>query len=232
MDKYRTLKVEIVGTAPLIMHNGQTADPLNRYAKAMAEISGKRSKTEADLEQMAWLDFIGSLYMGTDGPVVPGRLIEAAIVEGAKKSKLGKLATAGVIVEQNPAVEYEGPRTARELFADEAFRFSVRSGSGNRGSSAAGRYSANGRLPSRSPTTAKSSTRATSRPRSATVACSVASVTGARATGATRCARICRPRRRRSELRGSGGWAERDKMGPAKSGAVGSFGPAWRGEAW
>ena len=125
MDKYRTLKVDIIGTAPLIMHNGQTADPLNRYAKAMAEISGKRSKTEADLEQMAWLDFIGSLYMGTDGPVVPGRLIEAAIVEGAKKSKLGKLATAGVIVEQNPAVQYEGPRTARELFADEAFRFSV-----------------------------------------------------------------------------------------------------------
>jgi len=76
LDKYRTLKVEIIGTAPLIMHNGQTADPLNRYAKAMAEISGKRSKTEADLEQMAWLDFIGSLYMGTDGPVVPGRLIE------------------------------------------------------------------------------------------------------------------------------------------------------------
>jgi hypothetical protein len=39
----KAYRVTIEGTAPIIMHNGQTADPLNQYAKAIKQISGKLS---------------------------------------------------------------------------------------------------------------------------------------------------------------------------------------------
>jgi hypothetical protein len=119
---YKTLKARIVGIAPLIMHSGQTADPLNRYAKAIKEISGKRKKTEADYEKMAEIEFKAGLYMGADGPVIPAVMIEATLLVGARKSKNGRLAQAGIIVEKHARLEYDGPRTADALFAKEDFR--------------------------------------------------------------------------------------------------------------
>ena len=40
------LSININGIAPVIMHCGQTADPLNHFAKAMKKCSGKRNKTQ------------------------------------------------------------------------------------------------------------------------------------------------------------------------------------------
>lgn len=119
---YKTLKTRIVGIAPLIFHNGQTADPLNRYAKAIKEVSGKRKKTEADYEKMAEIEYFAGLYMGADGPVIPSQMIEACLLVGARKSKNGRLAQAGIIVEKSARLEYDGPRTAEELFTTEGFR--------------------------------------------------------------------------------------------------------------
>ena len=88
---YKTLTTRVVGVAPLLMHNGQTADPLNKFAKAMKEIAGKRKKTEADLVELARIEYLAGLYMGPNGPVIPSVMLEAAITEGAKKAKNGKL---------------------------------------------------------------------------------------------------------------------------------------------
>ena len=122
---YKTLEVEIVGTAPLLMHNGQTADPLNKFAKMMKEVSGKRNKTEADYLEMARIEYAAGLYVDADGPVLPARLLEATVIEGARKSKLGKLALAGVIVERHARLVYDGPRDTKSLFEDDRFRLSV-----------------------------------------------------------------------------------------------------------
>lgn len=122
---YKTLKVQVIGIAPLLMHNGQTADPLNKFAKAMKEVSSKRKKTEADYEEMARIEFIAGLYMDKDGPVIPSRMIEANITNGARQAKLGKLAQAGVIVDRHAKLEYDGPRDAKSLFEDDNFRFAV-----------------------------------------------------------------------------------------------------------
>lgn len=119
---YKTLKIDVVGIAPLIMHNGQTANPLNKFAKAMKEVSGKRKKTEADFIEMARIEFSAGLYMGPDGPVIPSQMIEAAVVNGARKSKDGKLVLAGVIVEKNATMLYDGPKTVQGLLDDERFR--------------------------------------------------------------------------------------------------------------
>jgi hypothetical protein len=87
---YKLLSLTIVGTAPLVMHNGQTADPLNKYAKMLKAVSSKRKKTEADYEELARIEFFAGLYMDQNEPAIPARLLEAAVVEGARKSKSGK----------------------------------------------------------------------------------------------------------------------------------------------
>ena len=122
---YKNLTIKVIGIAPLIMHNGQTADPLNKYAKALREISGKRKKTEADFLEMARIEFMAGLYMDQEGPVVPSRMIEATVVAGARKSKLGKLAEAGVVVEHHAQLDYPGPRTAEALFQLAEFRLAL-----------------------------------------------------------------------------------------------------------
>ena len=87
---------QITGVAPLILHNGHLADPLNYYAKEMKKISGKRHKTEADLEELARLEWHGSLYVSEGQVVIPGEMIEAHLVGAAKKLKKGQQAKASL----------------------------------------------------------------------------------------------------------------------------------------
>ena len=98
---YKTISLKIVGTAPLVMHNGQTADPMNRYARMLKAVTGKRKKTEADYEEVARIEYFAGLYVDQGGPVLPARLLEAAVVEGARKSKSGKQTQAGAIIEKH-----------------------------------------------------------------------------------------------------------------------------------
>jgi hypothetical protein len=69
LEKYAC---RITGAAPLILHNVQLADPLNAYAKEMKKISGKRRKTDADLEELARFEWHGSLYVSQGQVVIPG----------------------------------------------------------------------------------------------------------------------------------------------------------------
>src|SRR5688572_28760874 len=109
---YETSKFRIRGVVPLVMHNGQLADPLNSYTKELKKVSGKRSKTEADHEQMGKLEWYGSLYLHNGAPCLPGEVIEAAFIEAAKKGKRGPQAKAGVISDGFWPIEYDGPKTA------------------------------------------------------------------------------------------------------------------------
>ncbi len=104
------------------MHNGQMANPLNKWAKLMKQVSSKRAKTDADYEEMARIEFLASLYMAVDGPVVPANVIDAMLVNAAKKSKEGTLAKSGAFCLDHARLDYEGPRTANDLWADESFR--------------------------------------------------------------------------------------------------------------
>jgi len=100
----------LIGEQPgLLLHNGELANPLNPIVKEMKKISGKRSKTEADYEELARLEFQGGLYMGQDGPVIPATCIEAMLINGAKKSKEGPKAKVGIFVTKNARLEYDGP---------------------------------------------------------------------------------------------------------------------------
>jgi hypothetical protein len=123
---YKQYKVEIYLNS-LIMHNGQLADPLNDYSRKLKAISGKRAKTDADHEKMADIEYEGGLYLNKKGEVIlPGVVLESALVEGARKSKEGKLALAGSFADNDPVISYAGgPLTVQELIKSEDHRLRV-----------------------------------------------------------------------------------------------------------
>jgi hypothetical protein len=122
LEKYAC---QITSVAPLILHNGQLADPLNYYAKEMKKIAGKRHKTEADLEELARLEWHGSLYVSAGQVCIPGELLEAHLVEAARKLRKGQQAKAGLFCDGTFHLVYPGPTELHALWADETFRLST-----------------------------------------------------------------------------------------------------------
>jgi hypothetical protein len=114
----------LTGVAPMIHHNGQLADPLNKYTRALKEITSKRKKTDEDYEEMQRVEWYGSLYIDDKGePCITGDMIEAWAIEGAKKSKLGKQARAAMFCEVDSfPLQYEGTRDPHEMWASRKFR--------------------------------------------------------------------------------------------------------------
>lgn len=121
---WKKAKYHLTGSAPFIPHNGHLADPTNKWAKLMKQITSKRNKTDADYEEMARIEFLGGLYMGPDGPVIPASNVEAFLIGAAKKRSEGNLAKAGMFVDIHAPLMYTGPRTADGLWNDDSFRFS------------------------------------------------------------------------------------------------------------
>jgi hypothetical protein len=123
---YTQFRAKIAGPT-LIMHNGQTADPLNGYAKLMKSITGNRKKTDADYERLARIEYEAGLYLNSNKQVIlPSRVIEAALVEGAKTQKQGQQALAGLFVDADAVLEYAGgPLTVEKLINSEAHRLCV-----------------------------------------------------------------------------------------------------------
>jgi len=119
----QTLTVRLRGTSPTIIHSGQMANPMNKFAKALKVITGKRKKADEDFEAMAKIEFMGSLYLCADGsPGWPGENIEAMLCEAARKSKEGKIAKMAIFVDGVCPLIYAGPKTADGLWEKEEFR--------------------------------------------------------------------------------------------------------------
>lgn len=125
MSNYRSLTYKIIGASPLLMHNGLLADPLNEHSKAIAQVAGKRRKTEADHLRLAELEFLGSLYLAGGAPCIPAEMMEAALVRAAAQERRGPKARAGLVVRDDLRLEYEGPTDPHALWLDTAFRFRV-----------------------------------------------------------------------------------------------------------
>jgi len=114
---------QITGEAPLIVHNGQTRNPLNNFAKSLKKVSGKRNKTDADHEEMARIEWYASLYLDNGVPCIPGENWERLLLDAGRKLKLGKQVQASTYCPGAFPIEYEGPKTADELWEDPRFRF-------------------------------------------------------------------------------------------------------------
>ena len=103
--------IKIEGTTPLLMASERLANPIDPLSKQIKELTGKRKKTDDDLEQIARLEWEGHLYMNGEGPVIPGENVEAMIRDGAKFVRMGRNIQRGLqILEQKVKLEYSGPR--------------------------------------------------------------------------------------------------------------------------
>lgn len=121
-----SVKLRLEGESPLLMHNGQLADPLNEIARAMKLVTSKRKKTDDDHAELARLEWLGGLYLNEDErPVLPSSVIEATLCNAAKKRKLGKVALAALMVEEDAVLEYDGPVTPDELWNEGNHRLTV-----------------------------------------------------------------------------------------------------------
>lgn len=124
-DGYNRLFFRITGVSPLLMHSGQLADPSNPFAKDMKKISGKKAKTEADYEALARLEFLGGLYLFERRPCIPGEMVEATLVNAAKRVRRGPQATVGILSDGAFPLTYPGPRDPVQLWEDRQFRLTV-----------------------------------------------------------------------------------------------------------
>ena len=126
---YQVRKYKIIGESALIPHNGQLANPLNQFSRDLKKISGKRDKTEADFEEMARLEWFGSLYLDNGCPCIPSEVLEATFLSGAKKKKRGVQAKAGMFCDKNFPLVYNGSNGEKpdlqKMWESEEYRFSV-----------------------------------------------------------------------------------------------------------
>ena len=121
-----SLDFHIKGIAPIICHNARLSDPLNEWTRAVAEISGKRKKTNADHEELARREWFGGLYLNEAGnPCIPGSNLERMLRDAAAKTKNGKNVQAGAIVPDDAELIYKGPKVSEKLWA--AGEFQIRS---------------------------------------------------------------------------------------------------------
>ena len=104
------------------MHNGNLADPLDEHAQGIAQVAGKRRKTEADHRHLAELEYLGSLYLSGGRPCVPAEMMEAALVKAAGQERRGPKARAGLVVRDDLTLEYAGPKDPNGLWADGGFK--------------------------------------------------------------------------------------------------------------
>ena len=114
----KNFTLEIKGTNPLLMHSSTLSNPLDEWAKAIKKVSGKRTKTEDDYEEMANLEFFGGMYFDPEvGPYLPGDNIYRSLWDAAKKTKQGVKVKEGLVITSDlNALQYDGPRTREELW--------------------------------------------------------------------------------------------------------------------
>jgi hypothetical protein len=117
------MTVKIRGVSPLLMHNGQTADPLNKFSKQLKAVSKKTKKTDEDHAEMSRIEWHAGLYTNEDGKlIIPSTLIEASIQDGAKKSKLGKAFKSAVFVNDDAVLDIGNNKKAADLWGDDQYR--------------------------------------------------------------------------------------------------------------
>lgn len=117
------VRIEMVSTSPMMVHNGKLADPMNEWAIKMGRITDKGAKkTDADNLELARLEWLGSLYVEGGKIVMPTANIKKCLIEAAKVSRNGKDISRSLLP-MSPSVplEYDGPKDIDKLFEDKSF---------------------------------------------------------------------------------------------------------------
>ena len=135
----RRFEVELEGTAGLLLSNNLCSDPLSDAAKIKKHFTGKRTKADADHQNLRVIDWVFSGYWSEPGEVIiddvdntvsfegfadlylPSQNFQRCLRNGATAFKLGKEVERALIVENEARIEYDGPRTAAEMLRHSRF---------------------------------------------------------------------------------------------------------------
>jgi hypothetical protein len=117
------VRIDITGMTPLLMHSDRLADPLLPESKAFKRVTSKRTKTDADYEDMARMEYLAGLYTDPDtGAVsIPGRNLMKCLIEGARVTKSGPKVERGCVIGADFPLGYNGPTDPEKLYADKNF---------------------------------------------------------------------------------------------------------------
>lgn len=124
-----TITATLVGTRPLIMHNGRLNDPQDEITQALDELArrAKKDKTDAIMLERDNVEWQGSLYEDDGRVGLPSDNVLMALIEGARKTKLGKAAQAGVLERDHFFfLEHDGPNDLAKLMEDRRYRLRCR----------------------------------------------------------------------------------------------------------
>lgn len=122
MSVGRQIKVTI-GGPKLLMHNGRLADPLDPATRVLKEVQHKKTKSDDDHSEIARLEFLGGLYIDDEiGPYIPGEAVLRMLEQGARQKKRGAKVAPVSIVEDQVALQYDGPRDETSLWENPKFR--------------------------------------------------------------------------------------------------------------
>ena len=119
----QTLRFQIEGTTPLLMHRPRLADPFDPLYDEYKAVSKKRAKTKDDHRALADIEWEASVYTNDDGrPHVPAFCLHACIRDGGTFAKLGKKIRETTTIVGEPQFTYEGPKKLAALRDNPAFR--------------------------------------------------------------------------------------------------------------
>lgn len=125
------------GAVPILMHNGQLANPRNPIVQAIKKITSlppKQKSTDENLLRLATLEWVGGLYFTGDVAIgdkiafspkakviIPADVIYGCVVSGARKQRLGELMQSSFLIDDDATFEYEGPKDLNVLMQDDRY---------------------------------------------------------------------------------------------------------------
>lgn len=103
----QSLKFKLHGVDSLLVNNPQTSDPLNKYAKEMKVISGKRKKTDEDIIAMREIELRAKIYWDDELKIyIPATWITAAIAGMSwSKAKIKKADIRSAVFPTTPKIK-------------------------------------------------------------------------------------------------------------------------------
>ena len=136
-------QVTLNSEGPLLCSNVASSDPLGEGAKQKAFFHTKKKKNDEDHRALRTLDWLFSGYWNKIGeifvdesentvefegfadPILPGANFQRCLRNAATKWKLGKDVLRSVVVSNDPAIEYDGPKNAIEMFNSRTPKFQL-----------------------------------------------------------------------------------------------------------
>lgn len=117
------ITLTVTGIAGLIMHNGQTKNPLNPFSKALKKLTSKRGKTDEDMVAIMEIELRAGVYWKDGfGLYLPAEMVSACFLNGAKKIKQGRAAMAFLPDAEMFKFKSPNPKNLDDFLADPGFQ--------------------------------------------------------------------------------------------------------------